>query len=73
MAYGCVIGKGKSSTDYNYSAPHGAGRIMSRTDAVHKVDLDVYQKAMKGVKLTNNLSVKRGYFKLFLYTFKLLS
>ncbi|PGZ85556.1 RtcB family protein [Bacillus sp. AFS029533] len=53
MAYGCVVGKGKSSSDYNYSAPHGAGRIMSRTDAVHKVDLDVYQKAMKGVYTTS--------------------
>ncbi|MGG2027741.1 RtcB family protein [Gottfriedia sp. S16(2024)] len=53
MAYGCVVGKGKSSGDYNYSAPHGAGRIMSRTDAAYKVDLDVYQKAMKGVFTTS--------------------
>lgn len=53
MAYGCAVGKGKSSSDYNHSAPHGAGRIMSRTDAVHKVDLDVYQKAMKGVFTTS--------------------
>ena len=48
MSYGCVIGKGKSTKEHNYSAPHGAGRIMSRTDAIHKVSLEAYQKSMKG-------------------------
>lgn len=53
MAYGCVIGKGKSSKENNYSAPHGAGRIMSRTDAVHKVTKEAYEKSMKGVFTTS--------------------
>lgn len=53
MAYGCAIGKGKSTSEHNYSAPHGAGRIMSRTDAVHKVSLDIFQKSMKGVFTTS--------------------
>jgi RNA-splicing ligase RtcB len=53
MAYGCVIGKGKSGESNNFSAPHGAGRVMSRTDAVHKVDLDAYKKSMKGVFTTS--------------------
>jgi tRNA-splicing ligase RtcB len=49
MSYGCAVGKGKSSKGYNYSAPHGAGRIMSRTDAVHKVTQEAFEKSMKGV------------------------
>lgn len=53
MEYGCVIGRGKSSSEFNYSAPHGAGRIMSRTDAVHKVSLEAYQKKMKGIFSTS--------------------
>jgi len=53
MSYGCAVGRGKSGSEFNHSAPHGAGRIMSRTDAVHKVDLEAYQKAMKGVFTTS--------------------
>lgn len=53
MSYGCVVGKGKSNSSYNYSAPHGAGRIMSRTDAVHKVTLEAFEKSMKGVFSTS--------------------
>jgi RNA-splicing ligase RtcB len=53
MAYGCAVGKGKSTSDFNYSAPHGAGRIMSRTDAVHKVTKEAYEKSMKGVFSTS--------------------
>ena len=53
MAYGCVVGTGKSGKEYNYSAPHGAGRIMSRTDAVHKVTKEAYEKSMKGVFTTS--------------------
>jgi len=53
MAFGCAIGKGKSGSSFNYSAPHGAGRIMSRTEAVYKVDLDIFQKSMKGVFTTS--------------------
>jgi RNA-splicing ligase RtcB len=33
MRDGLIIGEGKSNPDYNYSAPHGAGRILSRTKA----------------------------------------
>jgi len=48
-AYGCLIGTGKSGSQYNYSAPHGAGRIMNRSDAKSKVSLEAYQKSMKGI------------------------
>lgn len=53
MAYGCAVGRGKSSSEYNHSAPHGAGRVMSRTDAIHKVDLEIFQKSMRGVFTTS--------------------
>lgn len=33
MRDGCLICKGKGNPDWNYSAPHGAGRIMSRSQA----------------------------------------
>jgi RNA-splicing ligase RtcB len=51
-AYGCLIGTGKSGAEYNYSAPHGAGRIMNRGEAKHKVSLEAYQKSMKGIFTT---------------------
>jgi RNA-splicing ligase RtcB len=53
MAYGCAIATGKSSEKYNFSAPHGAGRIMTREDAKHKVDMDFYKKSMKGIYSTS--------------------
>ena len=53
MAFGCAVGIGKSSEEFNFSAPHGAGRVMSRTDAVHKVAKEAYEKSMKGVFSTS--------------------
>lgn len=47
MAEGCVIGRGKGNKDWNYSAPHGAGRVMSRTKAKASIDLDRFAKAMR--------------------------
>jgi tRNA-splicing ligase RtcB len=47
MADGCIIGTGKGVEDWNFSAPHGAGRIMSRSKAKQTVDLDRYQKVMR--------------------------
>lgn len=47
MADGCIIGTGRGNADWNNSAPHGAGRLMSRTDAKKKVSLDAFQKRMK--------------------------
>jgi RNA-splicing ligase RtcB len=47
MADGCVIGRGKGLEDWNYSAPHGAGRVMSRGQAKKKIDLDHYRKVMR--------------------------
>ena len=53
MRDGCIIGVGKGNPDWNYSAPHGAGRIMSRRDANERISLDEYKKAMEQVYTTS--------------------
>lgn len=52
MRDGCIIGKGKGNEDWNCSAPHGAGRIMSRSKAKETVSLEAYKKSMEGVYTT---------------------
>jgi RNA-splicing ligase RtcB len=47
MRDGIAIGVGKGSKKYNYSAPHGAGRILSRTKAKAILDVDVFQQQMR--------------------------
>jgi len=42
-AEGSVICRGKGNKDWNYSAPHGAGRLMSRSKAFDTLDYKVYQ------------------------------
>ena len=49
MRDGSIIAKGKGNIEWNNSAPHGAGRIMSRGDAKRSLSLDQFQKVMKGV------------------------
>lgn len=49
MRDGSLICSGKGNADWNYSAPHGAGRIMSRTAARNKLSLDEFKREMKGV------------------------
>ena len=49
MSFGCLIGVGKGNETYNYSAPHGAGRVMSRSAAKDKISLEIFQKSMKGI------------------------
>lgn len=46
MAEGLVVGVGKGNPDWNYSAPHGAGRLMSRGDCKRTLDLAEYKKQM---------------------------
>jgi len=52
MRDGSLICVGKGNADWNYSAPHGAGRIMSRTEAKENITLTQYEKAMDGVYST---------------------
>ena len=47
MRDGSLICIGKGNEDWNYSAPHGAGRVMSRTAAKQSITLSQYEKAMK--------------------------
>lgn len=49
MRDGCIIGKGKSCKEYNYSAPHGAGRILSRSEANRQILMSDYEESMKGI------------------------
>ena len=44
---------GKGNPEWNYSAPHGAARIMSRTRAKTELDMVEYQKAMNGLYTTS--------------------
>ena len=53
MKDGCIIGIGKGNEDWNCSAPHGAGRVMSRTEAFNKIDLEEYKKSMSNVYTTS--------------------
>lgn len=52
MRDGSILAVGKGNPEWNYSAPHGAGRIMSRTKARERLDLNEYREAMKGVYTT---------------------
>lgn len=43
MRDGSIIALGRGNKEWNYSAPHGAGRLMSRTQAKEKLDLEEYK------------------------------
>lgn len=51
MAEGCILGRGKGEKDWNQSAPHGAGRALSRTKAKEKIPLAEYRKIMENQKV----------------------
>ena len=53
MRDGSILAVGKGNPEWNYSAPHGAGRIMSRTKAKEEIDLAAYKAAMAGVYSTS--------------------
>ena len=53
MRDGSVLAVGKGNPDWNYSAPHGAGRLMSRTKAKESLNLDEYKEAMAGIYTTS--------------------
>lgn len=49
MRDGVILGKGLGNADWNYSAPHGAGRIMKREDVKHSYTVSEFKKEMKGI------------------------
>lgn len=53
MRDGCIIGIGKGNDDWNQSAPHGAGRIMSRSRAKETVSLEEFRQSMEGIYTTS--------------------
>jgi RNA-splicing ligase RtcB len=53
MRDGAIIGIGKGNEDWNFSAPHGAGRLMSRTKAKETFSLDEYKNTMNGIYTTS--------------------
>lgn len=52
MRDGLAICRGKSNPDWNYTAPHGAGRILSRSAAKMKLKMEEFQKTMSEVYST---------------------
>jgi len=49
MRDGSLICIGKGNPDWNYSAPHGAGRLMSRSKAKQSITLSQFEKSMEGI------------------------
>ena len=48
-----VLAIGKGNAEWNYSAPHGAGRVMSRTKAKNSLNMEEYKETMAGVYTTS--------------------
>jgi len=53
MRDGSLICVGKGNNDWNQSAPHGAGRLMSRMAAFKVLSMDEYESEMSGVYTTS--------------------
>lgn len=53
MRDGSIIATGKSNADWNNSAPHGAGRLMSRTKAAAVLSFEDYKNSMEGIYTTS--------------------
>ena len=53
MKDGSIIAVGKGNPEWNYSAPHGAGRVMSRAMAKNTLSLEAYKDSMEGIYTTS--------------------
>ena len=53
MRDGSVLAVGRGNPEWNYSAPHGAGRIMSRSQAKDKIDFLDFKESMAGIYSTS--------------------
>lgn len=53
MRDGSLICIGKGNPDWNYSAPHGAGRLMSRAKAKEQISMDDFKDSMNGIYTTS--------------------
>ena len=52
MRDGSLICTGKGNAEWNKSAPHGAGRLMSRSEAYKRLTMTEYQREMRGIYTT---------------------
>ena len=53
MRDGSLICRGKGNPEWNFTAPHGAGRLMKRSEAKASISLEEYREAMKGIYSTS--------------------
>ncbi len=53
MRDGILICEGKSNPDWNFSAPHGAGRVLARNKALKTLDMEEFSKEMEGIYSTS--------------------
>ncbi len=53
MRDGILLCEGKSNEEWNCSAPHGAGRVMSRSQARKKLSVDIFRQQMEGIYSTS--------------------
>ena len=53
MRDGSVLAVGRGNPDWNFSAPHGAGRLLSRSKAKQVLSMDAYRQAMAGIYTTS--------------------
>ena len=53
MRDGCILGVGKGNEDWNCSAPHGAGRVLSRSKAKETISMEAYKASMDGIFTTS--------------------
>ena len=53
MRDGSIIATGNGNRDWNYSAPHGAGRLMARGEAKRNLTMEEYEKSMGGIFTTS--------------------
>ncbi|WP_066074723.1 RtcB family protein [Neobacillus soli] len=53
MRDGSILAVGKGNQEWNYSAPHGAGRVLSRTKAMKSLNMEDFHNTMKGIWTTS--------------------
>lgn len=53
MRDGSILAIGKGNPEWNYSAPHGAGRIMGRMEAKRQLSMEEYESEMNGIYTTS--------------------
>lgn len=53
MRDGSILAVGKGNPDWNFSAPHGSGRVMSRKQASETLKMEEYKISMEGIYSTS--------------------